>query len=185
MRISVLAVLTLSIMFFLYPLLHELGHAAAAVCSGAEITEMSIFPEAHTSVLFRRSDPARTVITLLGGSLLPLVVLAVPDFRSFLLYYVKLTVALITAVSSIISAAGLSPGSGFTDDAAQALAIYPGMSVVIRGALALAAAISVSYCVLSDPTGRLTDFLSKSFPNNHAEREVQQKASGQKTVQHG
>lgn len=162
-RIGAMLLIAPAVMLILYPVLHELGHAAAAVCTGAHLKEIAVFPLAHTDMRFDQLSRPRLLATAFAGSVFPLIVLALPDFRRYILYYIKLTIAVITAVESLTFLPGTPSDIGYVDDAALVTAYYPDLEGIVWVIAVLIFAGALSFCLLSHPLARTIAFLSGDF----------------------
>ena len=175
LRIGAMLVLTLSVMLIVYPALHEAGHMLAGWCAGAIIKGVEVFPLPHTVLYLSGLSRMNLLATAFGGSLLPLLALAIPGSRHYSLYHIKLTIALITLVSSAESLVCGLPGSGCDDDAALVLTYFPDMQSVVWMLSAALSAGTFLFCVFTRPVTRITAFLIGETSIAFAERKVLQK----------
>lgn len=158
-----LILITITVMLLLYPLLHEFGHAAFAVLFGADIKGAGLFPYAYVSVDLSGCTQAQIFWMLCAGSVFPLLC-AVPVFKNYCLYYIGITIALITLASSVISffAVFMYPNmsAGVYDDYISLLRIDPGMKVFAAGVLVVQILTASLYVALSHPLNRTVRFFS-------------------------
>ena len=147
------------VMLLLYPALHEVGHAAAALCFGAELKRIALFPVPCTTMVFFGASGTKLLVTAFCGSLFPLLLLALPDLGSFSLYDIKLTAALITAADSLTSLISVLCDSGCVGDAALVPVYYPELRFEVWVISGLILAAALLFCVLSRPLRRIEKYL--------------------------
>lgn len=164
LKILRLILLTITVMLLVYPLLHELGHAAFAVIFGADIKAAGLYPYAYVSVDHSDCTQLQTVWMLCAGSVFPLLC-AVPVYKNYYLYYIGITIAVITLVSSLISVFAVfmypNVSGGISDDYVSLLRIAPGMKAFAAIVSAGQAAIALLYIALSHPLNRTVRFFSE------------------------
>lgn len=88
---------------FVYPILHELGHALSAIAFGVKIKDVSLFP--LPSVLCEFNGQSSIVIAFIGfcGILVPSVITFLYVPNNFWFWYVWLMMKCITMLSFIIA----------------------------------------------------------------------------------
>lgn len=92
----------------IYPLLHEVGHSISAVVFGAEIMNFQIFP--IPSVLLEiNSDISEFDFLLIGlsGMFFPFIISLLLPAKTFLKWYIRITLRLICIISFSIGIASV------------------------------------------------------------------------------
>lgn len=80
-RFLLLIPLSAVTVYFLYPLFHELGHAAATLLLGDRIAAFSLFPTPHVESAIINHHPGHVAVISLSGMLMP-VLLTIPFRRA-------------------------------------------------------------------------------------------------------
>lgn len=157
-------------MLILYPALHEAGHLAAALLTGTRIADAGLFPTAYVRVDAAGAAPERIMILSLSGVGFPLLFLPVPVFHRYCLYFIKLTIALMTAVGAVTSLVGLFFGyDSAYDDAALAVRFFPECRGIVTGVLLTVLSAASAYIVLTKPvTGTAAFFSDKVMRRGEA-----------------
>lgn len=131
----------------LYPFLHELGHAAAAVSAGAKVAEFHLLPLPNVLCDMRGVHTAGKAWIGAGGIALPIVIAALPCPKGFWTWYIRLLLkgisllaVLISAVSAVLFLYGRPVAN---EDITQVLQLLPQARYVAFPILAAAAALLV------------------------------------------
>ena len=90
-----------------YPLLHESGHALVALAFGGKIESLHVFPAAYVVCNASGVSGWGRVAIGLGGMLLPFVLSAAVQPKSFWGWYVCLVIRGISALSFLLSSAAM------------------------------------------------------------------------------
>lgn len=162
-RIVLLFLIAVSVMFFLYPVLHEAGHLLAALLCGIEISGVGLFPVAYVQAAPARLSPAALMFFALSGCYFPLLALLLPPYRLSWVGFVKLTVAVMTlsfALTSLLTLWGVPLSRGAFDDAAAVLNIFPQCRIPVILLLLLALTASALYIAFSKPLSRTAAILA-------------------------
>lgn len=162
---AVMVLLAVLVMLILYPALHEAGHAITAVIVGARVTGIEVFPVAHTDIDAGQCSRAELIAVAMSGGIAPLLVLLCLPRRFYYVYYVALTVALISASSALTSLIYVwqffSGTENAYDDAVGVLSRYPDARYIVLAILAVQLSASLMYCFLSKPLDRMTAVFTK------------------------
>ena len=165
-RILLIAAIVLFVMLVLYPVVHETGHILAALIAGEPVVGVGLFPAAYTRVSLSEPSFTRLALLCFGGAWFPLLFLLLPTFRSYLLYCVKLTTALLTAAGALGSffvLQGIAAfGDAAYDDAALILRYFPERRSEVTAAVLLLFAAAALYIVLSEPLKKTITYLEKT-----------------------
>ena len=150
-------------MLLLYPALHEAGHLMAAVLTGERVTAWSIFPTAFVTVAVGEITPVKLLLPAVSGIWFPLVILPAPAGRRYPFYFIKLTVALLTAVGALTSLTGLFglSGIGAYDDIAAILPYAPSLRSAAAFLLLIPLITAVLFIILSKPVDRTVSYFSQ------------------------
>jgi len=117
----VLVIVGMAVAVFLYPFLHEAGHALAAVWSGAEIRHFTVFPVPAVFCEVGALEDSDVVAIGFGGMVFPvLAALAIPG-RRFVLWAVRCLLLGISALAFAISIVSVLFGVNPQDDMSQVL----------------------------------------------------------------
>lgn len=147
-----------------YPLLHEGGHALAALAVGGKVEEVRLMPTA--SLLCRMpADPIRVAAVGIGGYLLPPVVAVLLPHRRFwcwLVRYILLSVCLLSLTAALVAVACFRVGAPLPqEDVTQILChapqALPYLSLLLMGMLI---AVVLPW-VRAHPLSRWRAFLEK------------------------
>ena len=104
------------------------------------------------------------MLIALSGGLAPLTLLTIPlYYYIYSIYYLKLTIALQSAVAGMTSLiyilTGLRDGFSGYDDALKAVEAYPGLKIPVIMVLTLQTLIGLYYFVGSHPLSKTVDYL--------------------------
>lgn len=102
-KVIMLALVGLIAAVLIYPLLHEIGHALAAVVFGANILDWTLWPAPSTLCDMRGLSMVKQVLIGSGGLLLPIVFSMSIDTRRFWVWYINLVLLGIEILAIIIS----------------------------------------------------------------------------------
>ena len=144
--------------------MHEAGHAVSALILGADILDFELFPVSRVDVLISDASRMKAFIISACGGWFPLSALFVPDSGFYYLYYVKLSVgivSLVNALTSLMSAAGAANGSSaLYDDASRLISLYPELYYPVVIHIALLIILSLSFIAFSGPIRRTADYFA-------------------------
>lgn len=163
LRVIKLVIISVVFLLFVYPFFHELGHLTAAILSGAEIVSWEIFPIAQTGFLIGQYDSVDIMLISLAGDITPLSIILIPTFKSFYLYYLKLSITLLSAVIAVMSVIFIvteySGGESVFDDALKAVNLYPELRGMVLFVLVTEIIATVSFVVFSRPIEKMMHYL--------------------------
>lgn len=155
----VLTLASLCTAVVLYPILHECGHLLSARLVGVDVSGCGLLIDPHVAVDLPDDSPRRVLFIAVSGGWFPLLWLAAPDFRFFPLYFCKATIAVMSGLCGIVSAARgvlfLTQGlyDGF-DDAVIVLRQFPFAGGAVFAALGIQTAVAAGYLMATHPLGR-------------------------------
>lgn len=90
-----------------YPVLHELGHAAVACIFGAKVCKITFFPQPSVLCNTANVSNGKCALIGLGGLIFPAAVTVLKTPKNFCLWYVKLNLTVICFISFVIAEAEL------------------------------------------------------------------------------
>ena len=101
LRYCLLVVLSLLTLFFIYPMLHELGHAIATWLLGGSVIQFSLSPQPHIDS-FLPENTAGIAAVSLAGLLFPLLVCLPLLHKKGYVGYCVFLVFLISMIAGVI-----------------------------------------------------------------------------------
>ena len=150
----------------IYPTLHELGHALAAILVGARVKAWSVFPLSYVVCDFSGASPQAMAVVSLAGLLFPLLVSSV-SCGGFWVWCAQLFLkcaALAALLLSGVTTLLLVNGNGVAqDDMAQLQQWQPYGIWVATIVIGAAAATAVFLLFRERPFARCAEFLTGDF----------------------
>ena len=173
LRLAVLTVTALAVMFVIYPLMHEAGHLLAAVLTGAEVSDIGLFPVPFVRLKGQPSQ-VQALLTAFGASLFPMLCIAAPRREYYYVYCARLTVLTMwffAGAESLIRVIMFLAGSDSPfDDAVAVLHYYPGAAAAVTALLLLQLAGAGAAIALSGPVRRTEAFFGTQTGQGSAVR---------------
>lgn len=162
LKIVYITVVGLIVAVFIYPLLHEAGHAIATVCLGGQITEFSVFPVAYTGCEVIEIDTYGKIIVGLSGMILPMIISAASP-RNFYSWYplfvlrgISFLAFVISSVSIILSFHGTFVAN---EDVAQLLRLCGDKTTLICTLVVMMLLVSAALLLTGRPIKRFCKYL--------------------------
>lgn len=139
-------------LFFLYPLVHECGHALATVLLGGKIGSFSLLPIPHVESRLPHNNMTSVAIISLAGMIFPLLT-SLPFIRARgYIGYVVMLMLLISAISSVVETCiVIQYCAGYIVDGddivlfLQASGLHPAWACIYTGILCIWSLIAIVY----------------------------------------
>lgn len=113
----------------IYPLLHEMGHIAVALLTGADIVEIGVLPTPFIACEISTTDYVAQVLIGLSGNMLSFVIpmfLCPKNFWLWYIVFVTRTISIFAVFLSLVSAIiGIDGIACETEDIVKVLQIFP------------------------------------------------------------
>ena len=148
---------------FLYPILHECGHLAAARVTGGDVVGFELFSRFCVDLRVQGSEERMLFVGVCGGWF-PMLLLCLPDRGIYYLYAVKLAIA---AAGVFCAAESIGYGAQYLlggiadmmDDAVILLRMFDGERETVFLALGIQIAVSAGFLIRTHPLKRTVRFL--------------------------
>ena len=152
MKISRLSLLWLTAVFFIYPALHESGHAFSAMLTGAEVVGAQLFPVPLTVVDTSGAGETELWLIYMGGVMFAPAAVICLKGRDTVISLVRLMLAAVCAGVSLLNGIQAAVGTGsalFGCDAADLLSLCPrsGRLIMISSTASLLVSAAVMLSV--------------------------------------
>jgi hypothetical protein len=146
----------LGTVFFLYPFLHELGHAIFAWLFGGKVVQITIYPSCYTECFIRPGQTLCYIMAAMAGILFPLLCSLMVSTRRVEGFLVALSIRIMSlaySVGELVSVSRCIMGSATeTSDLGvlvYTLSIDPYIPLILAGFLMI---LSLLLLVAMDPT---------------------------------
>lgn len=155
-KISAMAFWGLAVSIFLYPFLHEAGHALAAHIIGAEVVQIEILPIPFVMCNVAALTNEQEIIIGVSGMLFPLVAAVLIPHRWFWCWYIRFLLFGISLLAYVISAITLILPDGAelnpNDDMLRVLSLWSGSKATLIGVLVACVILVVALTLFDRPT---------------------------------
>ena len=155
-KISAMSFGGLAVSIFLYPFLHEAGHALVAHIIGAEVVQIEILPIPFVMCNVAALTNEQEIIIGVSGMLFPLVAAVLIPHRWFWCWYIRFLLFGISLLAYVISAITLILPDGAelnpNDDMLRVLSLWSGSKATLIGGLVACVILVVALTLFDRPT---------------------------------